>query len=470
MTSGSKSNTPLHLDYYEALARTVKYNLDYRLKLVNIALQAGQLDVAIYTMFPALNASGTLYTRSNDYSVSGITADGFTTGLSTSTPRTLRTSRIAMSWNLLDFAMGYVKAKQQSDRVLIAQEESRKQLQQLERDLLAAYWSAYSAQRLLIETQEFQKLIKRSKLLLERALHDKLVPQENILNYQAALLDGERKLIQIQYKYDKAILDLKHLLFLPVDQNIVLKKPPSELFQPQNLRSLNLQKMDAVTLVYHPELRGQNYQERIAKFGLRTVMLQAIPAITVNYGWNYDSNQFLLNNKWLDQSADLAWNLLNLASLPAAYHSAKMQAQYEQIKAMALTMAALTGERYAFKHYITVSDEYKLAHKQTENARALYNLNKDREKASLVSNQQVILAKLKEMTTKMDEDLLLSELSVSLGELYLSVGLDIVPDDILYKQLDEATTILRNQLQRNRSFVSFINKKYHELFTNQRVG
>lgn len=460
----SSPNTTLHLDYYEALARTVKYNLDYRLKLVNIALQARQLDVAVFTMFPALNVSGTLYTRNNDYSVSGISGNGISTGLSTSTPRTLRTSRIAMSWNVLDFAMGYVKAKQQSDRVLIAHEESRKQLQELERDLLAAYWAAYSAQQLLAETAEFQQLIARSKLLLEHALHDDLVPQESILTYQAALLDGERKLIQIQYKYDKAILDLKHLLFLPVDKNIILAKPPTELFKPQNLARLNLQKMDAVTLVYHPELRGQNYQERIAKFGVNTVIIQALPALTLNDGWNYDSNQFLLNKNWLDKSADLAWNLLNLASLPAAYRSAKMQAEYEKTKAMALTMAALTGERYAFKHYMTVNNEYRLAHKQTENARAMYTLTKNREKASVASDQQVILAKLKVVTTKIDEDLLLSELSVALRELYLSVGTETVTDDILFKPLEEATIILRNQLKENRGFVTFINRKYADLF------
>lgn len=463
LTPSKPDSPPLHLDYYDALARTVKYNLDYRLKLVNLALQAGQLDVAVYTMFPALNVSGTVYSRNNDYQVSGITAQGVSTGLATSTPRTLRTARVAMSWNILDFAMNYVKAKQQADRVLIAQEESRKQLQELGRDLLAAYWTAYSAQELLAETQDFKRILAKSKKLLDHALHDKMIPQENVLNYQAALLDGERKIIQLQYKYDKAILDLKHLLFLPVDQKLVLAPPPAELFAPQNLRLMNLQKLDAVTLAYNPQLRGQNYQERIAKFGLRTVLLQALPAFTLNGGWNYDSNQFLLNNKWLDRSADLAWNLLNLISLPAAYHSAKIQVQYENIKAEALTMAALTGERYAFKHYVTVNEEYQLAHKQTENASALYTLNKNRKAASLASSQQVILAKVKKMSAKMDEDLLLSELSAALGELYLSIGTDIVPDEVLFRNSEEAKTILREQLKRNHNFVYYINQKYEEL-------
>lgn len=462
-----QSQESMTIDYYEALARSVKYNLDYRIKLVNIALQAGQLEVAVFTMFPALNVSSTLYTRSNDYEVAGITAGGVSTGLSSSTPRTLLTAREAMSWNLLDFGMGYVKAKQQSNRVLIAQEETRRQLQQLAQDVLVAYWVAYSAQELLGETSEFQRLLTSSKHILDRGLRDQTVPKENLLNYQAAILDGNRKLIQLQYKYEKAMLDLKHLLFLPVDQKITLSAPPRALFQAYDLSGLNIHKMDAVTLVNHPQLRGQNYQARIAEFGLSTVLLQALPGFTLNYGKNFDSNKFLLNNRWIDKSVDVAWNLLNLASLPANYKTAKAQIQYENIKSMAMTMAALTETRYAYSHYQTLRQEYQFAQKQTENARALYQLNQNRRLASIASDQQVVLAKLKSIASKMDEDLLLSDLSVAMGQLYLSVGVDIVPDCIMYKPLPEAIEILRNQLMQTDNFASYIDATYAHLFTKK---
>jgi hypothetical protein len=452
------SNRSIHLDYYDALIRSVKYNLDYRVKIANIAMQAGQLDVAVFAMFPNLNVSGTIYTRNNEYQVSGITAEGVSTGLSSSTPRTLRTARVAMSWNILDFGMGYVKAKQQSDRVLIAHEESRRQLQQLAQDVLVAYWVAYSAQQLIHETEAFQRLLRNAKRTLNIAIRDKLVPKENLLNYQSALLEGDRKLIQLHHKYERAMLDLKHLLFLPVDEKIILAPPPAELFHPQNLNALALYKMDIITLINHPELRSQHYQERIAKFGLSTVLLQALPGITFNYGANYDSNKFLLNNRWLDKSIDLAWNLLNLASLPATYKTAKTQFKYEKLKEMAMTMAALVETRYAYKHYITLHQEYQLAHAQTNNAKALYKLSHARQVASVASEQQAMLAKLKFILTKMDEDLLLSDLSVALGQLYLSIGVDIIPECITYQPHDEAKIILRNQLQHD--FVSFVDKKY----------
>ncbi|MDR3491414.1 MAG: TolC family protein [Gammaproteobacteria bacterium] len=461
-----QKNLPKKIDYYEALARSLKYNLDYRIKLVNYALQAGQLNVAEFTMFPAFNTSGSLYSRNNAMSSFGTTTTGQITDVLNSTPQTLRSARGALSWNILDFGLGYVRARQQSERILIAEEEGRKQVQTLTQDVLVAYWSAYNAQQLMTSTREFQHLLNQSKERLVLAVADKTIPQENILNYQAALLEGNRRLVQLKYKYDKAILDLRHLLDLPPDQKIILLRPPAALTHAQNLKNLDFKKLDAISLTTRPELRGQEYQKRIAEFGVKTAILQALPGITLNEGWNYNSNKYLINRLWIDRSMDVAWNLLNLASLPTTYTTAKIQVKYEKLKRMALTITVLTETRYAYWHYQTLSEEYAIAHKQTENAEALYTLNHNRELASLASNQQVILAKLHALTSRMDEDLLLSDLSTALGELYLSTGSDILPVDVENKSIPELTKLIKDNfaLQKVLDFNKYIDNTYATLF------
>lgn len=454
------------LSFDQALARGLKYNLDYRIKLVNSALQAGQLKVAMFTMFPALNASGSLYSRNNTYASSGITSSGAPADVLTSTPNTIRSARVGLSWNVLDFGLGYVRAKQQGERIHIAQEESRKQLQQLSQDVLISYWSAYSAQELMKSVKEFQQLLTEAKNKLTAAMLDKSIPQENILNYQGALLEGNRRIIQLQYKYDKAMIDLKHLLSLPPDAQFTLEPPPIALRKAHNLRNLDFRKLDAITLVNRPELRGQEYQRRIASLGVKTSILQALPGITLNEGWNYNSNNFLLNNLWVDRSVDVAWNLLNLASLPTSYETAKTQVEYEKLKLMALTLTVLTETRYAYSHYETLRTEYEVACQQTKNARDLFVLNKHRRLASLASEQQVILTKLKTITAKMDEDLLLSDLSTALGELYLSAGSDILPLDIDEKPLEEVVSIINRNfmMQHTWDFSDYVNNTYAKLF------
>ncbi len=454
------------INFYQALARGIKYNLDYRIKLVNTALQAGQLELAKFTMFPTFNASYSIYNRNNIYATQNVTDTGTSTDSLSTTPNTIRSARMGLSWSVLDFGLGYVKARQQGDRIHIAEEETRKQMQKLSQDVLIAYWDAYSAQQLMASTKDFQLLLEHSKNKLNHALNDSAVPKENILNYEAALLEGNRRIIQLQYKYDKAMLDLKHLLNLPPSTSLILEAPPLAFAQAYDLSQLNFEKVDAITLVSRPELRGQNYQERIAQLGLKTAILQALPGITLNGGWNYNSNSFLLNQKWVDKSFDAAWNLLNLASLPTAYKSAKMQAQYEQLKLMALTLAVLTETRYAFSHYESLRKEYEVAHLQALNAQALYELNKNRKLASLASDQQVITAKLRALTSKMDENLLLSDLSTALGELYLSVGSDAIPLDVGEKPLSVATQIIHHHLVAVDiwDFSQYINKTYANLF------
>jgi len=437
------------MNYYQALARSIKYNLDYRIKLTNYALQAGQLTVAEFTMFPALNTSGSLYTRNNDMSSFGTTSSGALTDVLNSTPRTLRSSRIGLSWNVLDFGLGYVRAKEQSEKLLIAEEESRKQIQTLAQDLLTAYWRAYNAQEMISSTNNFKNLLSNSKRMLETALLDKTIPQENILNYQAAILEGDRRLIQLHYKYDKAMLDLKHLLNIQPDQKVILASLPPALMHAQNITNVDFNKLDAITLVSRPELRSQEYQKRIAEYGTKIAILQSLPGITLNYGWNYNSNKFLVNRIWLDRSVDVAWNLLNLVSLPTTYKTAKIQIKYEKLKRMALTVTALTETRIAYYHYQTLSNEYKVAHKQSINAKAIYMLNYHREMASMASNQQVILAKLKLLTTEMDESLLLSDLSTALGELYLSTGADIVPSNVEGLDIPALTRHIENNFAFN---------------------
>jgi len=454
------------LSFEDALARGLKYNLDYRIKLVNTALQAGQLSLAKYMMFPSLNLSGSLYTRSNEFASSGITSTGQLTDVLNSTPRTLLTARAGLTWNILDFGLSYVKAKQQGNRLLIAEEESRKQLQQLSQDVLIAYWNAYSAQQLVKSTEEFKILLERAKRKLNIAIKDKSIPKENLLNFEASLLEGNRRLIQLEYKYDKAMFDLKHLLNLPLDQNIILAPPPIMAMRTRSLGELDFAKLDAITLVSRPELRSQKYQERIAKLGIKTTILQALPGIPLNYGWNYNSNKYLVNEKWLDRSMDVSWNLLNLISLPTSLSTARTEVEYEKLKLMALTLAVLTETRYAYTHYQTLNKEYDVAHKQTENAVELYTLTKNREQASLASMQQVILAKLKAITTQMDEDLLLSDLSTALGQLYLSIGADIIPIDMDNASIPTVTRTIKQNfaLQNTMDITRYVDNTYKELF------
>ncbi len=462
------------LTFSEALARALKYNLDYRVKLTDTALKTSQFELAQLSMLPALNMGGSLYSRNNDlatFSVDPITGQILPT-VANATPRNLRSAYGNATWNLLDFGLSYIRAKQESDRILISQEEARKQLQQLAQDVRVAYWRAYSAQQLAQDVKRYERTIIRAKKQLKSARNDKALPQERLLRYEFVLLKSEQAFHQLKFKLSKAKLDLGHLINLPPDDNFSIAAPPSAITRIQNIASVDIKKVDSLTLVNRPELRGQDYMERLTKYGINQVILEALPTGILNWGgYNYNSNRFLLNNEWMSRSVEASLNLIKLASLPTAIKSVKMQVAYEKLKRMALTMTALTETRYAFTKYINLKEEYSLVNQQNRSARNLYQLLEKRQRASFENEQQVILAGLQSLTSKMDSDLLLADLSTSLGEMYISVGFDVLPTGVVNLPLGETIKLLQQSMnyQYGLNFKDYINVTYNKTFKSAKT-
>jgi outer membrane protein TolC len=457
------------MDFNQAMARGLQYNLDLRINQANTALKAGQMKLAEYAMMPELDATGSAYTRDNDNTSYGSDQSGNRTDqITTGSDRTIRAFRLAVKWNLLDLGRGYVKAREQGEKLLIAEEESRKQLQKLVQDLRVGYWRAYSAQQLAGELQQFYPILKKAKAQISQALIDKIVPKEDLLNYQTALLEGNRRLVQLEDKLNKAELQFKFLINLPPEQQIKLKKPPSFITKIQDLNNLNFEKLDAITLVNRPELRSQDYQRRIAKLGTKAAIIEALPSITLNGGRNFNSNSFLVNNFWNDRSIEASWNVFNLASLPVSLKNVDTQTNYESLKLMALTLGALNETRLAYAHYQTIAKEGLVARKQTKNAQQIYNLMQDREQASLTSKQQVYLAKLHLIFAKMDEILLMSDVYTALGELYLASGFDVLPPEATQACPQEVLAVIERNLslQETSDFKHYVNLTYEKVFEN----
>ena len=106
------------IDLYEAMARALKYNLDARVELMHKMLAQTQLDLSHYAMLPRLAVNAGFDGRSN---YSGGTARSLITGQQqiqpfTSSERNVFSSDFALSWNVLDFGMSYIRAKTGSRR------------------------------------------------------------------------------------------------------------------------------------------------------------------------------------------------------------------------------------------------------------------------------------------------------------------------------------------------------------------
>jgi multidrug efflux system outer membrane protein len=116
------------VDLYEAMVRALKYNLDARVELMYKMLAQTQLDLSHCAMLPRLAANTGFDGRNN---FPGGVVQSLLTGRQvlepfTSDERNCVSADLSLSWNVLDFRLSHIRAKQAAHDVLIADEERRR--------------------------------------------------------------------------------------------------------------------------------------------------------------------------------------------------------------------------------------------------------------------------------------------------------------------------------------------------------
>ena len=146
------SDQPLpgpRIDLYEAFARALKYNLDQRVEIMQTAVRARELSFATYSMLPNFVANSAYAGRDNYAASSSISVLTQRQSLepSYSQDKNFVFGDLSLSWNILDFGLSYVRARQAADAVLIAEENRRRVVSRIIEDVRTAYWRALAAQR-----------------------------------------------------------------------------------------------------------------------------------------------------------------------------------------------------------------------------------------------------------------------------------------------------------------------------------
>ena len=183
------------IDLYEAMARAVKYNLDAKVKAIQVQLAHQQLNVAHYSLLPQVAANAGFDGRNN---FAGGVGQSILTGRQaiepfTSSEKNVLAGNLALSWDVLDFGLSFVRAQQAADNVLVAEEEKRRLAVRLIQDVRGAYWRAVSAERVLPRIQLLDDSVEKALESTKRIVGQKLQAPLTPLNYQRDLLNIQRE-------------------------------------------------------------------------------------------------------------------------------------------------------------------------------------------------------------------------------------------------------------------------------------
>ncbi len=416
---------PLTLE--EAAARTLKYNLDHRIKLMEEALSQRQLGLTRFDLLPKLVADAGYSWRSNERAAS---SRDLVTGKqslvpSISSEREHDTAGLTLSWNVLDFGVSYYGAKQQADRVLVMQERRRKVIHQLMQQLRQAYWQAVGAQQLEAKILPLLELSRSALADSRRIEQEKLQPPLDSLNYQRQLLDLVRQLEAIRDELAQAKPRLAAMMNVPPGQNFSLAAPAS-MSQPR--LPVAVDAMEEAALLQRPELVEASYQERIGLLETKRALARVLPGVSIDLGAKYDNDSYLVHNSWGDVGLRVSWNLMNLLSYGEIRDAAQAQYDIARQQRLALSMAVLTQVHVAYRDLQGRQRQFELSEDMNQVDQRILTHTRNATSA----NAQGKLAEIRAQASAVMSELRLYQsygaLQNAYGQMLLTLGLDPLPD------------------------------------------
>ena len=415
---------------YEATARALKYQMEYRVRMMEQAVALGQVEVSKFDMLPKLTATAGYSTRNNDAFGFGFSPNGTTaTNPSASQERTHQTSGVSFTWSLLDFGLSYYRAQQLADQSLIAEERRRKAFQNLVQDVRLAWWKSEAAQRLLPQIDELLEevdlAIEKSRVIENR----KLLPPMQTATLRRGLLDLEQQISLRRQDLAQSRIELAALMNVPPGTQVPVASP--ERFAAATLElKTSMETLEAVALRSRPELGEEAYKTRVNDNEARKAVLALMPNLNLDVGSNYDSNRFLVNNAWLSLGVNVAFNLVKVFSLPAVNRSAEAQRRLDESRRLAMAMTVMTQTRIAAVRYALLAHEFGVWDQATRDDEQIVGYLASSAEVGIDTEFELIRAKARYLVSKVNRDITYANLEASLGRIYNSVGLDALPSEV----------------------------------------
>ncbi|WP_417821969.1 TolC family protein [Terasakiella sp.] len=416
---------------YDAMARALKYNLDQRLKLMETVLSRKNLTMANFSLLPQMTVEAGYTGRDNHM---GSNSQSLSTGQeslesSTSSDRELKSASLGFTWNVLDFGLSYVRAKQLSDRVLISEERRRKVVHNIIQDVRAAFWDAASAQRLLDRiaplTQTVQKALQDAKKAERSGQETPLAA----LRYQRELLDSLRQLKIMRRELHTAKTRLSTLMNLKPGTDFKLDTG-NVGFEVPDLQLQDVERLEKIALLHRPELREEAYQARISHNDVRKAYLRMLPGLELNTAWNFDSNSYAWEQTWWSWGTSINKNLFEVFTGPEAIEQAEGQVDVVDYRRYALSMAVMSQVHVALAGYMQSVDEFKTVSDLYRVEDSIKGKIQANVRAGSAGNREAIRAELQAVLSELRRDLAFTDMRNSVGRLYLTLGADPLPDTI----------------------------------------
>ena len=425
-----------------AMSMALKYNLENRVRLLEEAVANQQLDMSKQDLLPTLAANAGFIDRDTVNASTSVSLETGNVSLepSTSQDKDQFNASGRLRWNVLDFGVSYLQAKQDADRYLITKKAREKVMLSLLKEVRAAYWKAVAMEQMRGELDSISEQVDSLLDYWQSIREQQLRAPVAVLMDIRALIETRQQLDVIRRSIDTARARLANLINAESFTELNL---PTELDFP-DLASVsdNLDQMELVALANSADYASEVYKVRIEQLESRKTMLRLLPGIEFSYGQSYDDNSFVTNNHWGEFGANLTGDLTRLLFTRQIKKFRESNEQLTITRRLAINMAVITGVHITWQDYKNALTELERAQYLQEIDQEISLLTKNAQQNQSETGAAAIQTELRAFRSKISQLQSYAGAQEALGAFMVSIGVNPIPDNYQEYSVHELAEML----------------------------
>lgn len=346
---------PLALD--EALRLAAQHNVEIWIADQERRFQHELATQSLLKLLPSLIGGVDSSRRNRLDASSSISFDSGQESLepSYSSDQTTQRWDVAATWSLLDFGISFFRARQQGNRVAIAEERARRVRQNIELEVTRAWWQAVTAREAAAQAACVADELTQRLAAIDREMDEQAIGRVEGLQRQAVLLEQQAELRKYQRDYLAAKTQLATLIGLP--PATPLRLAPVDLRAAVEPQTFHVDALEWEALRHRPELFEKDLEEALSQDEARVALAQAFPSLSVFWRFDTSDNRFLVFQEWQTVGLRASWDLLAVPQHLQQHLALRLHTDMVQQRRLAVAIAILTQLHLALIDYRDTLDD-----------------------------------------------------------------------------------------------------------------
>ncbi len=354
---GPTIDGPLTLQ--EALDYAVRYNIEAWIAAQESRFQRELATQSTLKLLPSLKLGSDYGDRSRFDASSSQSLETGQQSLEPSFSSEKRTASfdISATWNLLDFGISFLRARQQNNRVTISIQRQRRVRQNLTWQVTRVYWRAIAAREVADRAEPINQAIAAMLEKTRQEIDDQTISQTDGLKRETSFLQRQDELRRYRREYLTAKMELSRLIGLPPGVPFTLAR--FDFNKPLEAAEFDAAELEWEALRQRPELFEKDLEQDISRDEAHIAIAQMFPSPAMFWRLNYDNNRFLAFSQWNTLGINASWDLLAIPHQIKQHDACTLQTELIASRRLAIAVAILTQLHLSLIDYREALEQYQ---------------------------------------------------------------------------------------------------------------